>query len=738
MSKFFQPSNGMHEAALAPPVHAVHAPAIATAPLVSAYTGFESEVKKPIKKSTGNGRKSRARSASQDAYSEAGEDDSGDEYTEKKRTEEKGRRPARASAPKAQSPDQYVQDPAEEEEELSKPVKGKKSKAKAKATTKTTDPSKAKVSHARKTAPGHIKRPPNAFILFRSHCCAPNIVDSTTGAPGTPSTQQLADLGITDHRHISRIVSHLWKSLPQEQKAYWDAKAQEKKEEHQRMYPDYRYKPVYRNKDEVRKRRKGADTDVEEEKRGCEQVAMALMGPQETSSGRWTIDTVAGALNNGDAPPNRKPAKAKPKGKKLTKKQIQAQMELEEEREDELDRETTPEDDMSSSPEPVRIAPPPQSRPTRGSNQLQQGRDPRRLPNSRETYERSGRFDYQQPYGQEDGRPGPSKRLRGPDEEFDDQGRYSYQQAPSNSRGAPPNQRRGVPEPLLLQDPNGAQGFQYYGEDSAQHHYQQGRDPRSADPIGALQRYEFGAGQNSNALPSAMSPGTIRNGSDRLSRAQAAEIQLRNRVFEGMVNRGTFSRTVEGGNLMLVSPCGEGMGFRKFSIGVWEMKDGVETGVRGEQFSELPITAFAFNPETLLSMVAMKRSNGKAGSTGFYQTAPTEQQSSIDALDALLLASNETSQEEFMTENVVKDEQSEGSGPSDSAEAALVILERSGLQPVDSNREMTYIYLMREQAEDPVLVDSLLKLVTFPLVQRIETDDFFRRAFGIAYDHVEQ
>lgn len=52
-----------------------------------------------------------------------------------------------------------------------------------------------KPSHARKTPPGHIKRPRNAFILFRSHACVNNLIPT--------------QLGITDHRHVSRIVGNL-------------------------------------------------------------------------------------------------------------------------------------------------------------------------------------------------------------------------------------------------------------------------------------------------------------------------------------------------------------------------------------------------------------------------------------------------------------------------------------------------------------------------------------------------
>ena len=136
---------------------------------------------------------------------------------------------------------------------------------------------KPKVSHARKTPEGHVKRPPNAFILFRSHCCAPTADPDQLDAPGTPTAQQLQDLGITDHRHISRIVSHLWKSLSPEEKGYWETKAQFRKTEHQRLHPDYKYKPVYRSKDAVKRRRKGDQETRIKEERGCEDVARALL-----------------------------------------------------------------------------------------------------------------------------------------------------------------------------------------------------------------------------------------------------------------------------------------------------------------------------------------------------------------------------------------------------------------------------------------------------------------------------
>ncbi|KAL8286816.1 hypothetical protein RQP46_004344 [Phenoliferia psychrophenolica] len=136
---------------------------------------------------------------------------------------------------------------------------------------------KPKASHARKQSPDHIKRPPNAFIIFRSHCCNPTDSGEAPDAPGTPTALQLAELEITDHRHISRIASYLWKNLKPVEKSYWESRAKERKEEHARLYPGYKYKPVFRNKDEIRRRKNLHAEEIETEKRGCEEVARALM-----------------------------------------------------------------------------------------------------------------------------------------------------------------------------------------------------------------------------------------------------------------------------------------------------------------------------------------------------------------------------------------------------------------------------------------------------------------------------
>lgn len=94
-------------------------------------------------------------------------------------------------------------------------------------------------SHARKTPPGHVKRPRNAFILFRSHACAANLIPPTVEK---------------DHRQISRIVSHMWRDLPAEERGRWEREAEQEKELHRRLHPDYRYKPVYRKDTPAKKK----------------------------------------------------------------------------------------------------------------------------------------------------------------------------------------------------------------------------------------------------------------------------------------------------------------------------------------------------------------------------------------------------------------------------------------------------------------------------------------------------
>ncbi|KAG9019770.1 hypothetical protein FRB90_007913 [Tulasnella sp. 427] len=89
--------------------------------------------------------------------------------------------------------------------------------------------SKPKGSHAKKQPEGHIKRPKNAFILFRCHMVETGALNGVEN----------------DHRKISKIAGRIWNTLSKEQKAPYERQARDEKERHHQRYPDYRYSPMY-------------------------------------------------------------------------------------------------------------------------------------------------------------------------------------------------------------------------------------------------------------------------------------------------------------------------------------------------------------------------------------------------------------------------------------------------------------------------------------------------------------
>ncbi|WFD06958.1 hypothetical protein MVES1_002313 [Malassezia vespertilionis] len=113
-------------------------------------------------------------------------------------------------------------------------------------------------SHGRKAAPNHVKRPCNAFILFRSHAVATSLVPKEVER---------------DHRNISRIISHMWRSLDPEERKQWENQAELEKERHRRAHPDYKYKPSSRRAHIPRRNiRRRSSTE-----RQCEQIADIIL-----------------------------------------------------------------------------------------------------------------------------------------------------------------------------------------------------------------------------------------------------------------------------------------------------------------------------------------------------------------------------------------------------------------------------------------------------------------------------
>ena len=127
----------------------------------------------------------------------------------------------------------------------------------------------------------YIKRPENAFILFRRKCCeerqiAMDELSSTTddGSVNAPvKKQRQADL--------SKTISQQWKGLSQDERAYWEELAKEKKKEHEQMYPNYVYRPQRVPKG---KGKKGKGKKQEDETDGESGISFVLPVPSPPRS----------------------------------------------------------------------------------------------------------------------------------------------------------------------------------------------------------------------------------------------------------------------------------------------------------------------------------------------------------------------------------------------------------------------------------------------------------------------
>ena len=77
-----------------------------------------------------------------------------------------------------------------------------------------------------------IKRPENAFILFRHECCLrKNEAEAAAAAEGDPVAQRQR------HADLSEIISQQWHSLSAEERKYWDDLAKQRKKEHEETHP---------------------------------------------------------------------------------------------------------------------------------------------------------------------------------------------------------------------------------------------------------------------------------------------------------------------------------------------------------------------------------------------------------------------------------------------------------------------------------------------------------------------
>lgn len=112
--------------------------------------------------------------------------------------------------------------------------------------------------HSRRVTTNHIKRPCNAFILFRSHAVTTNLIPKEIER---------------DHRNISRIISHMWHNLSDSERKLWEQQADLEKQRHRQQHPNYKYRPSSRRSNVHRRNiRRLSSTE-----RQCEHIADAIL-----------------------------------------------------------------------------------------------------------------------------------------------------------------------------------------------------------------------------------------------------------------------------------------------------------------------------------------------------------------------------------------------------------------------------------------------------------------------------
>jgi hypothetical protein len=131
--------------------------------------------------------------------------------------------------------------------------------------TDTPSPSASSVSHSspppfspvtppKKGDPDYVKRPENAFMLFRSKRAEeialqrpPSPVENrfeTVGNGGKKLSKRAKMRGKRQRQaELSKLISSQWRALSAEDRAHWDALAREKKREHAEKHPDYVFRP---------------------------------------------------------------------------------------------------------------------------------------------------------------------------------------------------------------------------------------------------------------------------------------------------------------------------------------------------------------------------------------------------------------------------------------------------------------------------------------------------------------
>ncbi|KAH8082806.1 hypothetical protein BXZ70DRAFT_585377 [Cristinia sonorae] len=140
--------------------------------------------------------------------------------------------------------------------------------------------SRRRVPPGKRRSQGYIPRPPNAFMLFRADFVrqkhVPGSIETNHGSL-SKIIGESPSFCLSTCFDSKDVTGNCWRALPLEEKKTWENLAKQAKAKHQKLYPDYRFRPVHNKaKKLAREAAKAKTMGIQDEQR-CEDVAAMLL-----------------------------------------------------------------------------------------------------------------------------------------------------------------------------------------------------------------------------------------------------------------------------------------------------------------------------------------------------------------------------------------------------------------------------------------------------------------------------
>ncbi|KAF5337569.1 hypothetical protein D9758_016841 [Tetrapyrgos nigripes] len=118
--------------------------------------------------------------------------------------------------------------------------------------------------------PNHIKRPANAFMLFRADFV---------------KRKHIPDSVEMKHKSLSGIIGAIWRELPAKDREEWERLAKHVEEDHRKRHPDYKFRPIHKKKGKEPSkssgRKRGREADFDEPYASKRARAESLSSPAD-------------------------------------------------------------------------------------------------------------------------------------------------------------------------------------------------------------------------------------------------------------------------------------------------------------------------------------------------------------------------------------------------------------------------------------------------------------------------